>query len=199
MASNNRQYCTKQDVKIYLGIGQDVDDILLDQIIDRATAIIEGFTHRIFSCSTATSQFLDGDCDVTDGGRMLWLRDDLCSISYIKNGDGTTVASSQYVTEPRRDAPYYGLRMKWNADTIWVWDTTPEGAIEVNGMWAYSTTPPLQIVQATIRLAAFLYRQKDSTADLDRPLASADGVVIMPTKLPSDVMQLIKRYILEVQ
>lgn len=199
MANGNRQYCGKSDVKIYLGIGQDVDDILLDQIIDRATAIIEGFTHRVFVCSAATSQFLDGECDVTEDGRMLWLRGDLCSISYVKNGDGTTVAASQYVTEPRREPPYYALRMKWNANDPWLWSNTPEASIEVNGMWAYSATPPIQIIQATIRLAAFLYRQKDTTADLDRPLMSGDGVVIMPAKLPTDVMQLIKTYILEVR
>lgn len=199
MASNNRQYCGKNDVKTYLGIGQDVDDILLDQIIDRATAIVEGFTHRVFVCDGATSRFLDAECDVTEGGRMLWLRGDLCAITYVKNGDGSTVASNQYVTEPRRETPYYALRMRWDANNPWLWDDTPEDSIEVNGMWAYSITPPVQIVQATIRLAAFLYRQKDTTADLDRPLMSGDGIVIMPAKLPTDVMQLIKTYILEVR
>jgi len=49
-------------------------------------------------------------------------------------------------------------------------------------------------VQATTRLAAFLYRQKDSNADLDRPLLTGDGVTIMPSSLPHDVRQILDPY-----
>jgi hypothetical protein len=50
-------------------------------------------------------------------------------------------------------------------------------------------------VQACRRLAAFLYRQKDTQAgDTDRPILAGDGSVIMPTTLPQDVEMLLQPY-----
>jgi hypothetical protein len=54
---------------------------------------------------------------------------------------------------------------------------------------------PTDIVQACRRLAAFLYRQKDTQAgDTDRPILAGDGSVIMPTTLPQDVEMLLQPY-----
>ncbi|MGB3988074.1 MAG: hypothetical protein WBK67_00020, partial [Minisyncoccales bacterium] len=58
----------------------------------------------------------------------------------------------------------------------------------------YSATAPLDIQHACVRLTAFLYRQKDNSADIDRPMITGDGVTIMPTNLPADVTRLLDRY-----
>jgi hypothetical protein len=56
-------------------------------------------------------------------------------------------------------------------------------------------TCPTDIVTACRRLAAWLYRQKDTqSGDQDRPLLAGDGTVIMPTTLPLDVEKLLQPY-----
>lgn len=54
---------------------------------------------------------------------------------------------------------------------------------------------PLDIVTACRRLAAWLYRQKDTQmGDGDRPILAGDGSVIMPSTLPQDVTMLLRAY-----
>ena len=195
MSTNNRKYATPEQVKLYLAISQNVDDILLEEIIDRATKIIETHTQRIFSSTATYSKYFDAREDVDHRGRVLWLNEnDLCEIEYVKNGDLTTVASTEYVTNPRNETPFYSIKLKENSSIVWLWNTTPENAIEVKGHWAYSITPPLDIVQSCIRLSAFLYKQKDNTSDIDRPFTSGDGTVIMPIELPKDIKNLLLPY-----
>lgn len=60
---------------------------------------------------------------------------------------------------------------------------------------AYLLHTPTDIVSACRRLAAWMYRQKDTQqGDADRPLLAGDGTVIMPTTLPLDVEMLLKPY-----
>jgi hypothetical protein len=55
---------------------------------------------------------------------------------------------------------------------------------------------PPSIRQACIRLASWLYKQKDNqSGDVDRPLLAGDGTVIMPTTLPADVQALLREWI----
>ena len=46
-------------------------------------------------------------------------------------------------------------------------------------------------MQATIELAAYLYRRKDAGADADRKIISPDGVVILPSAIPYSVKDVI--------
>lgn len=55
---------------------------------------------------------------------------------------------------------------------------------------------PTDITTATRRLAAWMYRQKDTQqGDIDRPILAGDGSVIMPTTLPQDVAMLLLPYV----
>lgn len=54
---------------------------------------------------------------------------------------------------------------------------------------------PVDVMTATRRLTAFLYRQKDTQADIDRPILAGDGTVIMPSALPQDVAQILRPYV----
>jgi hypothetical protein len=59
----------------------------------------------------------------------------------------------------------------------------------------YILAAPQDIVHACRRLASFLYRQKDTQGgDIDRPLLTGDGSVVMPTTLPRDVELLLEPY-----
>jgi len=194
----NRTYCTVADIKSYLTIGQDIDDVLLENVIERATKMIETYTHRVFQCDSATSRFFDAEQDTSQKRRRLWLRYDCAEISYVKNGDGSTILATNYVTLPRNETPIYAIDLKLSYDDVFFWDESPEDAIEVSAFWAYSKTPPLDIVQACVRLSTFLYKQKDTTSDIERPILTGDGSTIMPVRLPKDVEQILKPYIAEV-
>lgn len=187
-------YATAAQLKTYLGITSSGDDSLLSDLIDRAQAIIEQYTRRTFEAAADSTRYFDAAEDV-DGATLL-LDEDLCAITSIINGDGVAVASGEYVTEPRNETPYYAIRLLSSSNKAWEYtdDGDPENAISITGRWAYSTTPPNDIVHATIRLAAFLYRQKESNADIDRPITTADGGMILPSAIPADVRALLDRY-----
>jgi hypothetical protein len=60
---------------------------------------------------------------------------------------------------------------------------------------AYLLYTPTDIVKCNRRLAAWLYRQKDTQqGDNDRPILAGDGSVIMPSTLPQDVTDILKIY-----
>src|SRR5690606_24194618 len=100
------------------------------------------------------------------------------------NGNAAEVASGNYRLFPRNDSPKWLIRL----DESQSWSVSDgDSEISVAGTWGYSATAPADIQHACVRLAAFLYRQKDNSADLDRPLITGDGVTIMPTNLPADV------------
>jgi hypothetical protein len=188
-------YCTLADLRIYVNKETDdtADDTLLEDYADRATAIVGRMTGRTFAADADSTQRFDAVRDVE--GRLLLVRQDLCSITSVVNGDGNTVPSTAYVTEPRRGTPYYGIRLLGSAGYTWTYTTDPEDAIAVTGKWGYSTTPPDDVVQATVRLAIYLFRQRDNLGELDRTQVVGANVTVLPASLPRDVRQMLAPYI----
>lgn len=186
-------YLSTADLKVYLGIaaGETGDDTLLASILTRTQAIIDAYCRRTFEASTNTDRTFDAVRDVS--GRLLYLDEDLAAINSITNGDSTTVDSSDYTTEPRNRTPYYAIRLLTSSNVAWTYTDNPEDAITVSGKWAYSETAPADIVHATARLAAYLYRQKDNSLDLDRTVIAGDAT-ILPVSLPSDLKRLLAPY-----
>lgn len=191
-------YAILADLKTYLGVGTTADDALLSQCLTRAQGFLEAQTTRVFEASADATRYLDAVADVAEDeqgrGSLLILPADLCAITSVTNGDGTTVASSQYVTEPRGSTPYWALRLKANATVGWTYSDTPENAISIVGRWAYSTTPPADVAQATVALAAYFYRQRGAEATGMEPVVSASGVVMVPPRLPDVVKTVITKY-----
>jgi hypothetical protein len=187
-------YATTSDLKSYLGITSSGDDGLLGDCLERAQALIEAATNRMFEADEDSTRSFDAVADVV--GAVLYLDEDLAAITSITNGDtaATVVTGAEYVPEPRNQTPYYAVRLLNSAGLSWDYVDDPENAITISGKWAYSLSAPADIVQATIRLAAFLYRQKESNADVDRALQLPDGSLVLPSGLPRDVMAIIARY-----
>lgn len=185
-------YTDSTAVKTYLGISSADDDTLITTLIARAQQMIDSYTDRTFEASTNTSKTFDAIDDV-DGDTLYFRRsDDLADVNTITNGDGNAV--STYVLEPRSGPPYSAVTIRSDASDAWTYSTYHENAITVNGKWAYSETPPNDIVHATIRLAAWLYKQKDSSMPIDVPKVSPSGVMMMPMALPKDVKSILDRY-----
>ena len=186
-------YCSLAQLKAYVGATDNDDDALLTDCITRAEAVIDRATKRTFEASADSTRTFDAQQDVA--GRTLYLDADLCAITSITNGDGAAITALQVVSEPRNHAPYYALTLKASTGLAWTYETDPEDAISVTGRWAYSTTPPADIEQACVRLAAWLYRQKDSSSDLDRPMVSMDGATLLPAQIPADVQRMLQPYV----
>ena len=183
-------YASMTNLKDYLGISVATteDDPLLTDLLTRAEGIIDAYTGRHFEAETATKYFTIDDID----GQNLYLWGyDLLSVTKLTNGDGVEIASGSYKLFPRNDNPKWIIRL--NEDQAWSF-ANGDSEISVAGTWGYSATAPPDITHACIRLAAFLYRQKDTSADIDRPMVTGDGVTIMPSGLPADVQKLLDRY-----
>jgi len=127
--------------------------------------------------------------------RTLYLDEDLCQITTIVNGDGTTITSDKYVTEPRNVTPWYAITLRESAGLTWTAGTDVENAIAVTGRWAWSISASADIQMATIELAAYLYRRRGfEGAALDQPQVSPSGVTLFPSGMPASVKATITAY-----
>ena len=182
-------YATSVQVKDYLGIASTVvDDNLLGDLITRAEGLIDAYTGRTFTAVTATKYFGE---NCTDGQDLMLYGEDLLTVTKLTNGNAVEVASGNYRLFPRNDSPKWLIKL--DEGKSWSF-SDGDSEISVAGTWGYSATAPADIQHACVRLTAFLYRQKDTSADIDRPLITGDGVTIMPSSLPSDVTRILDRY-----
>lgn len=191
-------YASLADIKIYRGINTATsgslastkDDVILAACLTRAQAQIDAYCDRTFEAAATATRSFDAVRDVSDDGRTLYLDADLCSITTITNG--TAVAVTKYVTVPTNVTPYREIRLKASAGESFTYSDDPEGAITVRGKWAYSTKAPADIVQATIRLAAYMYAQKD-VSTFDVTAFPGEGMMTVPQGLPKDVREILDR------
>ncbi len=180
---------TLDQVREYLNISTPVaskDDALLVRLIDAAQALIEERTRRRFEPLAATRYYSD-ECV---SGALLFLDDDLLTVTTLVDGTGSTVPSNDYKLEPRNYKPHSMVRI----GSARAWLFNPDGEVAITGTWGYDDTCPHfnVAVQAVIRTVAWLYRQRDTSGDQDRPIASDSGMLIMPSRLPSDIYDMIQ-------
>ena len=182
-------YTTLNSLKSYLGVETSADDALLGDLIGRASAAVDALCNRTFSAGEDSTRRFDALLDVD--GRTLWLDDDLCALTSVVNGDDLSIAPGDLLLSPRTGPPWSEIRLARSSAAVWTYDDTPENAISVTGRWAYSVEPPADIVQATTRLAAWFYRQKDVGYEPARPTF---GSVAYAADLPADVLTLLAPY-----
>ncbi|MBD3354315.1 MAG: hypothetical protein GF364_22725 [Candidatus Lokiarchaeota archaeon] len=190
-------YVTVVELQRYGGIDSDIHNALLADLIDRAQTRIEQYCGFAFEASADTSRTFDS-AEYPDGdvwGYTMYFDTWCASITSITNGDSTSITSSSYVTQPRNDTPIYAVKLKASSGYVWEADSNDdtEDAITVTGRWAWSTEAPADIKHATLRLALWYYRQRDNSTDLDRPLL-AEGVTLLPSQLPRDVVEILDHY-----
>lgn len=199
-------YITLALLKSYLSVSGTGDDVLLEAKVVRAQAIIDEEMGFAFETDTGTggdtTRYFDPTKMTKKDDRLTlyfdtWLAA-LAEINPVKNkADGTPVvivSTNYYLLPINEGPPYFGIRLFPSKGVVWEYEDDPDKGVSIEGKWAWATTAPNNIVQAAIRLAAFLYRQKDASADLDRPLLTADGVVILPSTMPNDVMSILDDY-----
>lgn len=181
-------YINWANVKQYLDITGTSDDALGAALCTRAQAEIENYCRRKFEGTTATRYY-----DVPEDD-TLWLDEDLLTVTTLTNGDGNAIASTQYVLLPNNTTPKYAIRLRATASVSWETSVTTgdEKAITVLGSWGFSASPPADIVHATIRWVAWLYRQRDGAfGQTARPEI---GIIETPLALPVDIEKMLKPY-----
>ena len=186
-------YCGVDELKEYLGVTGTADDAMLLTLLAAAQRTIDSYCARTFEATADTVRTFDSQRDVD--GYTLTVDSDLCAITSIVNGDGTTISNSHYVTEPRNETPYYAIQLKTSAGKVWTSTVSgdSENAITITGKWAYSTSAPSDIAHVCKRLAAYIYRQKDNAGDLDRAVIAGNST-ILPAQIPSDIRLMLTPY-----
>jgi hypothetical protein len=180
-------YATLDQLKAYLGITLVDDDDLLTDFLERAQARIDRATGRTFEAGADTTLYFDASSVY---GADLYLQFPLVEVTSITNGDGVGIPVDDVQPVPYNVKPWHMLRFKGSSSAAWV---ASPALIAVTGKWAYSEQAEPDIQQATLRLAAWFYRQKDNHADMDRAQVVGD-VTIMPAQLPQDVTDLLFPY-----
>ena len=193
-------YISSSDVKAWGGIPatDTADDVELTLLIGRAQQYVDTYTGRTFSDTNALStRYYSASRDVTRG--TLWLDKDLFAVGTDGIVAGTdSIASTDYVTEPRNDAPYYALTLTANTPLSWTEpssDADYENVISVHGYWCYSSDPPADIKYAMLRLVKWYYNQgrvTDETAN--RPIILESGATVLPGTIPSDIHEILDNY-----
>lgn len=195
-------YIAASDYHSYGNIpGTDnVDDAELALLIARATTIIDQYTGRHFETdSTATCEYTRYYSAADVDGQILYLDKDLADFataSAIVAG-AQAITSSNFVTLPSVDKPYYAIQLKANCPYAWD-DATSDGDYENNiaigGQWGYSTAAPNDIKHAALRLVRWLYQQARVNPQEDRPIVLQSGTTVMPARIPSDITAILDSY-----
>jgi hypothetical protein len=109
------------------------DDASIESILRGVSRYIDGQTRRQFYPTVETRYY-----DIPRG-RMLELDADLLEVITLTNGDGTTIAGTEYLLESRNSTPYWGIKLKGSSSVVWQADASgnSERVIAVNGIWGY--------------------------------------------------------------
>lgn len=187
-------YCTNTDVKTYLDIDRSDDDDKLTTLIARAQEMIDKHTGLTFEASSDTTRTFDAVRDIDeDDPAVLCLDEWIADITTVTNGDSVVVSSSEYTTEPRNVTPYYAIRLLDSSGKAWTYTTDPEDAISVAGKWAFSESPPADVVQACIDITILLYRGAPNPRRGGKGKAGKDGVST-PAAMIRDVLMDLDHY-----
>lgn len=199
-------YATLSDLKTELRIESLEDDALLTAKLAEAQHIIEHTYNRRFEAAEDETRFVDYSHESVQGATLL-LPWDICRVCEIRNGDGDIIPVEAYVTLPRLRGvvngesvmveapewwPWYGIVLKQSSRLRWTYDSDREEAIRITGRFAFSETAPPNVRSATIRLAYWLYQQRDVAGDFARAVTGKQGKVLLPAGLPQDVQLRLK-------
>ena len=167
-------YVTLDDVRTHgdFSASDTVDNGRLEALIPSAQAAIDAWCKTTFEVSSDDTKYFDAVDDTDKLTLYLTGRHGyewLAAITSITNGDGTTVTSDQYVTEPRNQFPVYAITLKSSSNISWTYTTDSENAIAIEGRWGYSTTVPDSIQLACIMLVLHWYRGEDQVDEKMMP------------------------------
>jgi len=113
-------------------------------------------------------------------------------VTALVNGNGTPIPATGFVLQPANEYPKYMIRLRRGYH--WTYTSDPIQAIEVTGVWGFvpADHPRHQeIVQAIIRLAGYLYKQRDSQV-WDNTSFLEGGILTIPEGAPRFTLDVIE-------
>ena len=185
-------YATLAEFKLWQDIASTNtdDDKVIEDLVETASRYIDRSTGRTFYARTETRYF-----DVPEG-RELEVDDDLLTITTLTNGDGATIASTEYNFVPKNVTPYYAIKLKQASNYFWTYDSdgNDEDVISVAGTWGYAATRPDDINVACLLIAASYYKRRFGENLSSVTTITGAGVVISPIDVPMDARAIINVY-----
>ena len=191
-------YVTLDQVKRYLGQlhGEDVDDVLLEECIDRAQASIEEETNNVFEAVRMGRLYSVTPPFVFPGFETELHLDTLLIKAYRVENAGTVLGPSDYVLWPQNlDIAHSDWEGRWMVRRVdgnnWTYTgTNPYNQINIKGLWGATRHPSARCVHATCRLAAYFYKQKDAQV-FDVTAMFEGGALAIPQGFPKGVWDFI--------
>lgn len=185
-------YITAADLRQYIGAVSTSDDTQLGFAAARAQQMIDTYTNRTFEAPSNTTRYYNA-LDLRYGGDVdaftneLRLDVDLCQLTSVTNGNGEVIPNNVLVLLPTNFTPKYSIKIMMNTSYVWTYTGTPDMAISVVGRFAYSITPPADIVAACLALGKYIYKARTSTIDTDRAVLSSDGIILPGKNIPDAI------------
>jgi len=135
-------YATRESVKARGFSGRGLDPVI-DRIIESASERIDLWTRRFFIPRTETRLYRWPG--VASGVGKLWLDQDLISVTTLQtkaqNTTPTTIAATDYFTEPNNSGPPYdSIEIDTSSTAAFESGDTPQRSISVLGSWGYKST-----------------------------------------------------------
>lgn len=207
-------YATLAEFKSFARITSTdaTDDVVIEYIVESSSRFIDGATGRTFYSRAAETRYFDvpaSDYYLSNGSfrgdpswsrlNTLYLDDDLLSIDTggLINGDGTVITASNYILLPNNLSPKYGIRLKYNASSLWTFSSAGEylQVISVKGAWGFSSTAPTDIKLACLMIANDAYKTRFvDMGQAGTARITAAGVVITPDAIPRKAAQILDGY-----
>jgi len=177
-------YTSNTAVKTYLGITGSGDDTLLTTLIGVADSRIDELFEYSFAADAAATRYFDLPDD-----RWRLKIPALETLTTLTNGDGITIASSEYKLYPLNQAVKTEVVLLRSSGKYFVPanGVDVEGCISILGDWGYSTLPEW-LVQASIELTAWLYRNRYGDGG-QLVAVGKSGVLKLPVGMPLNVKQ----------
>lgn len=197
MIQQRPRYATLADMRRYLSANNDdlsgaEDDLLTDCLVI-AENQIDDYTRRNFVAEIGTRYYSRWVANVRN--TALYLEDGvelyaLPTNGTVFGGDGRQIPVGSIWLEPRNAGPPFKI-LRLYSQFVWVWNT--DGEIAIPGTWGYSLTAPAAIQSATLELAAYVYRMKDTNVT---DVAGVDqaGQMTIPRGIPESVRRRIEPY-----
>ena len=180
-------YCTANDIALALNIAGTQDDTWLGTLADSASAWVDAHCavpSGGFAVATDSVRSFDV-CAIVDG--VLQLDAPLVSLTSLTNGDGTAINKATVRLYPLNGGHYWSIHML-STGPGWQWVT--DGLYTVTGKWGWSTTVPTPVKEATIMLAAWMYKRYQ--AGLQDAANNAEiGQMMYSERMPKQVVALL--------
>jgi len=180
-------YCTPNDIATALNIAGTQDDGWLTTLAASASAWVDAHcavpSSGFAVAADSTRRYDIGD--LCDGA--LHLDAPLVSLTSLTNGDGSAINTATVRLYPLNSGHYWTIRML-STGPGWQW--VQDGLYTVTGKWGWSITPPTPVKEATIMLAAWMYKRYQ--AGLQDAANNVEiGQMMYSEKMPKQVVALL--------